>query len=63
MIEGIQFGNLCILLSKIIFKDNFLSSDINIKRTIPNKKAITLIKAIIAPAKTKNSPIILNLTY
>ncbi|MFH7034425.1 hypothetical protein [Flavobacterium aquidurense] len=41
---------------KMIFNESFLSSDINIKRTIPIKKAITLIKAVKPPIKTKNSP-------
>ncbi|MBF4518391.1 hypothetical protein IRZ71_18705 [Flavobacterium sp. ANB] len=42
---------------KIIFKDFFLSSDIKIKRKMPNKKVKTLIKVVIPPNKTKNPPI------
>jgi hypothetical protein len=47
-----------IMEHKIIFNESFLSSDINIKRIIPTKKEITLIKATEHPVKTKKSFII-----
>jgi hypothetical protein len=43
---------------KIIFKESFLSSDIKIKRTIPNKNVMTLKNAIMPPIDTKNPSII-----